>query len=83
MNKVELRNVIYTFEGNVELGFDPREVNCGSEEKKKRKGLFHRWADELVLDSNGQNVQQTYGIVEDLETGKVKNIVPIRIKFEN
>jgi len=80
MTNDELRKVIYTLEGNVEMGFNPIETE--TEVRKERKGLFHRWANELVLDNNGQNVQQTYGIVEDIATGEIKNIVPIRIKFE-
>jgi hypothetical protein len=80
MEKKDLREVIYTLQGNVDEGFNPHETEREKEIGKERKGLFHRWADEMIYN-NGEWFPNTYGIVEDLETHKIKNVVPIRITF--
>lgn len=81
--KDELREVEYTLESSEDLGFMDYENDTEREEiTKKRKGLFHRWADEVQI-INGEYYTITFGIVEDNETHKVYHIVPKRIKFSN
>jgi len=83
MMKDELREVEYTLESSCELGFSDYENDTEREKiTKKRKGLFHRWADEVQID-NGKFCTVTFGIVEDNESHKVYHIVPKRIKFSN
>ena len=81
--KDELREVEYTLESSCELGFNDYENDTEREKiTKKRKGLFHRWADEIQI-VNGEYYTTTFGIVEDNESHKVYHIVPKRIIFLN
>lgn len=83
--KDELREVEYTLESSYDLGLMdyPDENGLSQEEATKiRKGLFHRWADEVQI-VNGEYYTTTFGIVEDNESHKVYHIVPKRIIFLN
>lgn len=73
-----LRTVTYT----LSTGDTPGFMDCSNEERTKRKGLFHRWGDEIIYEDN-RLFQRTYGIVEDIETGKIKLVIPEQIKFES
>ncbi len=81
MSKNELRKVEYTLESSNDLGLLDYENDSKREEiTKTRKGLFHRWGDEIQID-NGKSFPVTFGIVEDSQTHEIYHIVPKRIKF--
>jgi hypothetical protein len=87
MEKKDLRKVTYTLEH--EFSLSPSDI-CSDdfqkgmaelqELKKERQGLFHTFANRVIMVEDN-NFQETYGLVEDLETGEMREIVPIRIKF--
>jgi hypothetical protein len=80
----QLQKVIYTLEGEKTIRLseagNEREKERLKEMQKEREGLFHRFGDRIVI-IDGQNYPETYGIVQDGETGEVKSVCPIRIKF--
>ncbi|WP_301869076.1 hypothetical protein [Bacteroides caecimuris] len=79
--KDELRKVEYTLEDSENAGLMDYEKESEREEiTKTRKGLFHRWGDEIQID-NGKFYPVTFGIVEDSQTHQIYHIVPKRIKF--
>ena len=79
-----LQKVIYSLEG--ENTINRREVDGEEEQRKleekqkKREGLFHCWGDKIVT-MDGRSYPETYGIVQDVETGKINSVFPTRIKF--
>jgi hypothetical protein len=87
MEKKDLRTVIYTLGDVIESGVDPyltpeeREIEEKEEEEltKERQGSFHCWGNEILYE-NEQPFQNTFGIVEDKETGKKIKLAPDRIK---
>lgn len=76
--KSMLRTVVYT----LSTGDTPGFMDCSNDERTERTGLFHRWGDEIIHEGN-RPFQRTYGIVEDIETGKIELVIPDQIKFEH
>jgi hypothetical protein len=80
----ELKRVIYTMERENAIspfaGADEKEQEELEEQQRTRDGLFHRWGDSIRM-FNDKYYAETYGIVQDIETGKIKSVCPKRIKF--
>ena len=80
----QLQRVIYSLEREKDISryevVGEKEQKKLEEKQKKREGLFHRWGDRIVT-IEGQNYPETYGIVQDDETGEIKDVVPKRITF--
>lgn len=72
--------------------FDLNELNLtigdlGIEDSKdvlkKRHGYFHRMGDIIVYDPQQEkNLQKTVAIIEEIGTGKVYEVSPKRVVFE-
>lgn len=81
-----LRKVNFYLEKDPGLGL----LDEGTEEEQKelqeniklRHGAFHVWGNEIITIEN-ENYQNTYAIVEELETGKVFQVAPKNIQFIN
>ena len=80
----ELKRVIYTLESERDINyFEIAGENARTklkEKHKEREALFHRWGDKIVT-IDGQYYHETYGIVQEIETGEIKSVFPTRIKF--
>ena len=79
-----LRKVIYTLEGENTISryevVGEKARKELEEKQKERRGLFHCFANKTIM-IEGQHYSVTYGIVEDFETGEVKDVIPTRIRF--
>ena len=80
MEKSKLREVTYNLMGwkDVQVpGFVPDEKikkeyeDYAEDIIRERKGWFHCWGNK-VLTENNAFFQETYGVVEDAETGKIE-----------
>lgn len=50
------------------------------EDIKPRFGIFHNWGNEIITLEN-ESYQNTFAIVEELETGNVFHVEPKNIQF--
>jgi len=79
-----LKEVIYTLEGEKNIGryevASEKEREELKEKQKERKGLFLRFGDKVIF-IDGHPYTETYGIVQDIDTGEIKSVFPTRIKF--
>lgn len=79
-----LRKVIFTLEGEKTIGRyevpSEKERKELEEKQRKREGLFHRWCDKVSI-IDGQSFTETYAIVEEIETGKLIDVLPKRIQL--
>lgn len=80
----KLREVTFTLEPFKEGTFLDYEMAGEDAEKitKRRDGYFHRWGDTIVYDPElSRNLQKTVGIVEEIETGSIYEVLPAVIIF--
>ncbi len=82
MKKEELRKVHFNLnEQNLTIGDLGYEDSEGI--MKDRQGLFHRWGENMIYDSDQEKfIQTTVAIVEEVSTGKVFEVAPRCIVFE-
>ena len=80
---MELRKVKFNLnEQNLNLGDVDYEDKDGFLEE--RSGYFHRWGDVIKYDPTlTHNIQKTVAIVEEKATGKVYEVAPHCVKFED
>ena len=81
----ELRKVVFRLD-NTKPGFFDHETDEEREkfenEQREREGLFHRWGDRIVTDSEtGAKLLETVAIVEDLD-GNIYKVIPELIQFD-
>ncbi|MBP5364828.1 MAG: hypothetical protein J6Y82_02755 [Bacteroidales bacterium] len=79
----ELRKVTFDlneqnlFIGDISLDFKDKDGIL-----KRRHGLFYRFGDKIVYDSEQEkSFQKTVAIVEEIATGKIYEVAPERVKF--
>lgn len=82
MKKEELRRVLYTLESSNSYGYlDYDNDDAQGIATEEKEGLFHRWADEVITE-NEKTFMNTYGLVENIKTGQIEEVVPKRIRFQ-